>query len=418
MRLVYVGTLPPHPGGSAVSSSQLLVALAERGHETVAVAPMTAAALASGDAFAARHPRIRVRRFVVPYFEMAPNVPAAEGYRRAQRAQIERVLSDVLAHHRPDLIWIGRENFAWDVPPIARAHAIPCVLRTAGSMTIGILGGGFPEELATSYLEQCRGIDQIVAPAQHLADRMRTLGLNHVRVVPNAVDLERFSPRPKNRDLMRELGIAPGDVVVAHVSNLKGLKRPVDVVESAARALPRRRELRYVLVGDGPARAAMQEACERHGLGERFRFVGWVDYDRVPEYINLADIVVMPSEDEAQARVYLETQACGRLLLASDIPGAREVIADALTGMLFRKGDIEDLTEKTLLAAANREWRLAVGRRAREAVAAHSLDGTVDAYLAIFGEVVRNGRHSQDGRYALAPLAMLGPSAGDRALNQ
>ena len=87
MRLVYVGTLPPHPGGSAISSAQLLVALAERGHEIRAVAPMTAAALASGDAFAGRHPRIDVRRYVVPYFETAPNVPAAESSpeRSAQR---------------------------------------------------------------------------------------------------------------------------------------------------------------------------------------------------------------------------------------------------------------------------------------------------------------------------------------------
>ena len=78
------------------------------------------------------------------------------------------------------------------------------------------------------------------------------------------------------------------------------------------------------------------------------------------------------------------------------------MIVDGLTGLLFRKGGIEDLTEKTLLAAANREWRLAIGRRAREAVAVHSLDGAVDAYLAILSEAGRNGRDAQDGRDALA----------------
>jgi glycosyltransferase involved in cell wall biosynthesis len=56
----------------------------------------------------------------------------------------------------------------------------------------------------------------------------------------------------------------------------------------------------------------------------------------MPDYINLADIVVMPSAAETQALVYLETQACARLLLASDIPGAREVIVDGETGLLFR----------------------------------------------------------------------------------
>jgi glycosyltransferase involved in cell wall biosynthesis len=398
MRLVYVGTLPPHPGGSAISCSQLLVAFAERGHEIVAVGPITPAALASGDAFAARHPGVRVRRFPVPYFETAPNTPAADGYRRAQRDEIQAALSAVLAEDRPDLILIGRETFAWDIPQIARAHAVPCILRAAGSMTIGVFSGAFPDHLVADFLQQCRQMDAIVAPAQHLAGRMRALGVSHIRVIPNGVDLERFTPRPRDSELMRELGIASDAVVVAHVSNLKALKRPLDVIESAVRALRRHGPLRYVVVGDGPARVVMQAACERHGIAERVRFVGWVEYERMPAYINLADIVVMPSEDEAQARVYLETQACARLVLASDISGAREVIADGRTGLLFRKGDIEDLTEKTLFAAENREERLAIGRRARESAAGHSLDGAVRAYLAMFADVGRSQGYLQSAR--------------------
>ena len=50
----------------------------------------------------------------------------------------------------------------------------------------------------------------------------------------------------------------------------------------------------------------MEDACRRMGIVERVRFVGWIDYDRMPDYLNLADIVVMPSEAETQARVYLE----------------------------------------------------------------------------------------------------------------
>ena len=67
----------------------------------------------------------------------------------------------------------------------------------------------------------------------------------------------------------------------------------------------------------------------------RVRFAGWIDYARMPDYINLGDIVVMPSESEGLARVYLEAQACARVLVASDIPPAREVVTEGETGLLF-----------------------------------------------------------------------------------
>ena len=54
----------------------------------------------------------------------------------------------------------------------------------------------------------------------------------------------------------------------------------------------------------------------------------------------------MPSESEAFPLVYLETQACGRLLLASDIPAGREVVVPGDNGLLFRTGDVADLTAR------------------------------------------------------------------------
>lgn len=133
----------------------------------------------------------------------------------------------------------------------------------------------------------------------------------------------------------------------------------------------------------------MEDACRQHGIAEKFRFAGWVDYERVPKYVNLADIVVMPSEAESQARVYLEAQACARVLVASDIPGAREVIEDGETGLLFRTGDIDDLTAKTLLAAGNPELRAKIGRQARERVRVHSLDRALAAHVAALQDIVR-----------------------------
>jgi glycosyltransferase involved in cell wall biosynthesis len=93
----------------------------------------------------------------------------------------------------------------------------------------------------------------------------------------------------------------------------------------------------------------------------------------MPAFLSLADVVVMMSEQETQALLYLEAQASGRVLLSSDIPGAREVIVDRETGILYRRGDVEDLARRTVEIAARPAWRTAVGHAARERVAAHAV---------------------------------------------
>jgi glycosyltransferase involved in cell wall biosynthesis len=93
----------------------------------------------------------------------------------------------------------------------------------------------------------------------------------------------------------------------------------------------------------------------------------------MPAFLSLSDIVVMMSEQETQALLYLEAQASGRLLLTSDVPGAREVVTDGETGALFRAGDITHLADRIIEIASRPAWRAEVEGKARESVASHAL---------------------------------------------
>jgi glycosyltransferase involved in cell wall biosynthesis len=389
LNILFVGTLPPRLGGSAIANSQLLSGCAALGHTVRALAPITDEAFQSGDTFAMNHPHLGVTRYLVPSFENSPDVPASDRHRQLEGQQIQTLLPVLIAAQRPDLIIIGREAFAWYVPDIASTYNIPCLLMVHGATTTGILNGSYPEALAQQLLDRYRKVTLIVTPARHMAENLRRLGLNHIRVIPNAVDLQHFSPQPKSEALLRQLALRDDDLTIVHISNLKSLKRPLDIVSSAERTLRQNPRLTYVIVGDGPCRALMEETCRSHNLVERFRFVGEVDHKDIPDYINLADMVVMPSAAETQALVYLETQACARLLLASDIPGAREVIVDGETGLLFHTGDIDELTVRTLFAASDPRRRTDIGRNAREYVRVHSLSDAVATYAATLEDVVR-----------------------------
>ena len=364
LNILYVGSLPPHPGGSTIVGSQLVVGFSDLGHKVRALAPVTAEGLEASRFFAARHPRVGVTRYQVPYFETSPEIPVPDDYLRSEGEQIRKFLNALIAEERPDIIVIGRGKHGGHVPTVALDHSIPCIMIVHGSTIFGILNSTIPRNTAQQLVGNYRNVNEVVAVAKHLVEPLRRLGLDHVRVIPNGVDLNRFRPTPRNRALLDELDIAHGDVIVVHASNMKPLKRCLDIVRSAEEVVRHIPNLVYVIVGDGDCLGAMKQACDSSHLAKNFRFVGWVDHDHMPEYINLADIVVMPSEAEAQALVYLEAQACGRVLVASDIPGAREVIDNGETGLLFRKGDVRDLTAKTLLAAGDTQLRAEIGRKA------------------------------------------------------
>ena len=390
--VLYVGTLPPHPGGSAIVGAQLVSGLARLGHAVRAIAPITGRTRARGDRFVRATAAVPITRFVVPYFESAPNNAAGRAYRAREGRLVRAALEERIAERRPDVVVIGRETFAWHVPDVSGRHRLPTIVLAHGATTAGMRSGSIPPAAARRLITQLARADVIVLVARHLEAVYRGWGLDRLRVVRNGVDLRRFRPRPKSAALRAALRIGRGDVVVLHASNLKDIKRPLDLVESAYLARRRDPRLVYVVVGDGPMRAEMMSLCRRRGLTRAFRFVPWVEHDEMPRLLNLADIVVMPSETEAMALLYLETMASGRVLLATDIPATREIVRDGHDAVLFPCGDVAALAARTMMLAARPQLRRAIGARAYTRARRFAVGAAVDAYAAILRGVVRRRR--------------------------
>lgn len=375
-------------------SSHVLCGLARHGHTIHAAAPTTEEKLKSGDKFAEDHPEINLERIIVPYFATSPDFLSPKKYRKTEGRQIREILTAKISGEKPDVMIIGRESFAWYVPDISLANSIPSVLLIQGGTTHGILQRTIPGKTAQELLEHFRKVTLIISVARHLISPLQKFGLQNIKVIQNAIDTRQFYPRPKDSGLLRELGILKEDTVIAHISNLKILKRPMDIIDSAQIALRRNSTLRYLIIGDGPLRQTMEEACRKYNISNRFIFLGWIDHPSVPGYLNLADVVVMPSEAEGLPLVYLEAQACGKLLLSSDIPAASEVIVPGETGLLFRKGDIQDMTDKILLAAGNPGLREEMGQKARLSLKNDSLEDMVNLYEDALRETVTQFRAS------------------------
>lgn len=394
--ILYVGGLgPTQRGGSGILGTELVSGLAGLGHRLRALTPRTAETTGASARFDVQHPEIQTTWFPVSVASSDLLGGSRDSrYRQEEDAGVRAALPRLIAERRPDVIVIGRESIVGEVPPVARRHGIPTVVLVQGGRALLRIVEGDHDALARHQLERLRQVDVVIAIAHHLQQALAPLSLGRVTVIPNPVDLERFSPGERPPELMRAHAIGPHQVVIGHVSNLGPAKRPMDVVESAVQVLAANPNVVYLIVGDGPYRASMEARCRELGIAERVRFVGWVEHAAVPAYLRLADVVVMPSEHEGLPLVYLETQASGRVLVASDISATREVVVDGETGLIARRGDVRDLTATTLRVVGDSALRTAIGRAARAAVHAHAKPATLAAYVGIMEQLAASRRTS------------------------
>lgn len=387
--LLYVGRCPPHRSGAAIRLCTLLNRLARDGYAIRALDPISPVSsdISGGYSWPFHH-RVRLLDQYKCAYETTAADPGTAADRQRYAAYMEELLPRLVAAERTDLILLGGEYYAFGAARVARRLAIPTVLTPIGAFP-AYFRGVFPEQAGCELLAEASNVDLIIACAEHLGHDLRATGLANVETVQNFVDTEKFSAGPRDAGLMRRFAIDAGDIVVLHVSNMTPPKRVLDLAAAAHLALRGEPRLRFLVVGDGPCKPALEAACAQHPIAGRVHFAGWIDHRQMPEVYRLADIVVLPSETEGLALTYLETQASGRVICASDIPAAREVIAHDETGSLFRMGDVGDLAEKILLAVGDKERRAAIGAKAQAFVQQrHSLDRAAPSYEALFERLI------------------------------
>jgi glycogen(starch) synthase len=183
-----------------------------------------------------------------------------------------------------------------------------------------------------------------------------------VTVIPNAVDVGEFAyDPPRDPDLRTALGL-DGSVVLGFAGSFYGYEGLDLLLDSCARLAPRYPTLKILLVGGGPQDAALREQSERLGLADRVVFTGRVPHGEVQRYYGQIDLLCYPRKsmrltDMVTPLKPLEAMAQGKLLVASDVGGHKELIRDGETGFLFRAGDpvaLADTIERVL--SAQEQW--------------------------------------------------------------
>lgn len=200
----------------------------------------------------------------------------------------------------------------------------------------------------------------------------RGVDANHVVVVPNAVDVTTFTPRPRDEALAASLGIDVGVPVVGYVSSLNPYEGIRYLLQAAATLRARGRTLRVLLVGDGEAREAIVATAHELGLDDGTLIMpGRVPHDDVPRYYSLIDVFVVPRTADRVSQLVtplkpFEAMAMARPVVVSDLPALREVVEPGETGLTFRAEDADDLATVVAGLLDDPDLRARLGRQARE----------------------------------------------------
>jgi len=385
------GKVTFHNGGS-VFYTELLPGLAKLGHTVRVIAQAPAAQKGQKrTGLKWKIPRLTVEWFALEYRFGA--IPSPSFLAREKR-DLRPVFNRMVKEQRPDIVIIGRQALVWNVLELCREYRLPSLLLPHGAPLSAFSPDTYPQAVQQDLADRFRQVDMVVVVAKHLETLIRSLGVSNVCTIPNIADPARFCPKPKDPQLLKDLHLTAHQPVVSHLSVLKPAKRPLDIIASAELVLRSRPDVVYVIVGDGPCRGEMEELGRKKGLASSFRYAGEIAHQQVPQYLNLADIVVLPSEREGFPLVYREAQACGRVLIVSDIPAAQEAIVDGETGRLFRLGDVQDLAAKTLAVVQDSALRHRIGEKARTVAMAEDPLQWAQSYARVLSRAAANEKSS------------------------
>lgn len=263
---------------------------------------------------------------------------------------IPELKPEVLHAHSPALNGVA----AWWA---ARRHRLPLVYEVRAFWEDAAVDQGTSRENGVRYrltraLENCvfRRAHQVTAICEGLSRDIEARGplRDPVTVVPNAVEVERFSvatqPDPA---LAQSLGLRLGHTLgfVGSFYDYEGLDQAIQAMPRMLRVDP---DLRLLLVGGGVQDQALRAQVNRLGLVDKVLFTGKVPFSEVERYYALIDVLVYPRKSMRLTETVtplkpLEAMAQRKVFVASDVGGHRELVEDGVTGLLFEADNLDAL---------------------------------------------------------------------------
>jgi glycosyltransferase involved in cell wall biosynthesis len=232
--------------------------------------------------------------------------------------------------------------------------------------------------------------DRIVCVSQSTRDfhaQRSGLPLGRYTVIPNGIDAEAFAhDEQARRRLRQQWGLSGEQVLLAYVGRLDYEKGTNVLLSAASHLAARGSPIHLVIAGEGPQRQQVENFIAHGEGGQLCRYLGHVQDVRA--VLSAADALVMPSRWEGFGLAAAEAMACGLAVIASDVPGLRELVTDGQTGLLVEPDDAVALAEAIEHLSADAAARETMGQTGRRRVVQdYPLTAMIEAHERLYLEV-------------------------------
>jgi len=341
-------TCYPTYGGSGVVATELGKELATRGHDVHFISYALPMRLTVTDRITFHE----VEVLSYPLFEYPP-----------YDLVLATKMAEVIARYNLDILHvhyaIPHSISAYLAKMMLSERRVPFVTTLHGT-DITLVGND------RSYLPITRfGIEQsdaVTAVSEYL--KQRTVDEFQIKrpiaVIPNFVNCDVYS-RSTDTSLRARFA-KPEEAIFIHISNFRPVKRVEDVIAIFAR-VRKSCSAKLLLVGDGPERPKAEWLAETQGVLPDVLFMG--KQSEMAPLLSIADVLLLPSENESFGLVALEGMACEVPVIATRIGGIPEVVDDEEDGFLFELGDVSGMADASIRLVKNPELRSEMGRAAR-----------------------------------------------------
>lgn len=176
---------------------------------------------------------------------------------------------------------------------------------------------------------------------------------NQLEIIPCGVDT--LETTGQTQEIFNQYHINKDTPIIVFIGVLDSAHyfKRLDILIKALSKI--KHEFHLLIIGDGNLRSDFVGMVKEHSLEKFVTFTGKLSNKKVLNLLSQANFLVLPSDNESFGIVLIEAMSCGKPVVASNIPGIRAVVTDQVDGLLFQKGDVEDLALKIEYLIANPE---------------------------------------------------------------
>ncbi|MBL8017481.1 MAG: glycosyltransferase, partial [Ignavibacteria bacterium] len=220
-----------------------------------------------------------------------------------------------------------------------------------------------------------------------LAVRNRIAGRANTQVIPNAIDVSRFSNLKRNYQLMQSIGLSKDDFICGNISRFDEQKNQKMILQAAYFLVKKFPNMKFVFVGDGKYLHQMRDLARESNIENNIIFAG--EQKNLPDFYSIFDIFLFPTLWEGMPFVLLEAMASRLPIICSAIPNLLEVIKPNYSALTIDPLDMDDLFQKVSSLYQDANMRDKIAQNAMIESTQYDESEIIPRIAAIYEEVIQ-----------------------------